>query len=325
MSSPEIEQMSSLDRWLSTEFKEEYESQAKILDKLGLLELLPECGEMGIRGIDGKEYPIPSKEQIIQEIRTNREKYETKIKQGFIKIQLTPFGVPLEKLTTILEQRILAHHKEGKLLATKENPNDPDVKLELDTNQPLFKWDDWIDPNAPEGQRGADVTGKCVYHPQSFDQNNHQGFTKEQLLEKQTKKHSSFAGWNVLLIETSPNIPREGKGKTIGGRKQLETNKTPNDYLKLLQTNPDYQNEQGQTNEDWLTQFLVHLEQTNQVIDDYSGKGSANFLAGSFNPSAGYLGYGYWVRDRRQALLVRDDPRNRYSGYGLRSAVGVGN
>lgn len=171
MSSPEQEKLSPLELWLETEFTEVYKSQVEIFHRVGLLELLPESGEMGIRGIDGKEYPIPSKDKIREEILSNREKYEAKMKQGFTQIQFTPFGVPLEKLTTILEQRILSHYKEGKLLATKDNPTDPDVKLELDTNQPLFKWDGWLDSNAPEGQRGADVTGENVFTtPKSWKQ-----------------------------------------------------------------------------------------------------------------------------------------------------------
>ncbi|MDD2758611.1 MAG: hypothetical protein PHD72_04600, partial [Patescibacteria group bacterium] len=79
------------------------------------------------------------------------------------------------------------------------------------------------------------------------------------------------------------------------------------------------------TNEDWLTQFLTHLETTNQVIDDYDGKGSTCFLAGTYNPASGLLGFACWNRGGRQAYLNGDDPGNRGVGYcGFRSAVGVG-
>jgi len=311
----------SFERWLETEFKEQYDSQVRTLDRLGLLELLPEAGEKGLRGIDGKEYPLPSKEVIITELKKNQEKIKPKFKQDFTQIQLTPFGVPLERLTTLLQERILAHHKAGQLFAAKDNPADPDVPLELDTNQPLFTWDGHLDQNAPQGQRGADVTGKCVYHPTSFDQKNHGGQTKQEILDDQTKNKSPFPGWEVKLLEKNLNIPREGKGKTVGGRKQLETNKTPEQYLKILQTDPQYQHEQGLTNEDWLTQFLIHLEKTNQVIDDYQGKGSACFLAGSFNPASRRLGNGSWLRDARRAYLGWSDPDVQYSYYGFRPAV----
>jgi hypothetical protein len=321
--SPELEKLSPLERWFETEFKEAYETQAEIFQKVGLLEILPESDKMGIRGIDGKEYPIPSEDQIKEVILKNRETYEPKMNQGFTQIQLTPFGVPLEKLTTILEQSILTHHKTGKLLATKNAPDEPDEPLDLDTANPLYKWDGWIDPDAPEGNRGADVTGKCVYHPNTLETTNHGGHTKSEILA--TQAGQPWAGWEVKLLESNVNIPSEGQGKTIGGRKQLSANQTPTDYLNRLQTDPQYQNEQSLTNEDWLTQFITHLEKTNQVIDDYSGNGKACFLPGSFIPSSRRLGGGYWVRGDRRAVLYGSTPGNRFSSGGLRSAVGIKN
>ena len=313
---------SFLDNWFETEFNEQYDSQVKILQRLGLVDLLPDSEKMGIVGIDGKEYPVPSKEDIIREIKSNPEKYETKMRQGFVKIQLTPFAVPLEKLTMTLERTLLDHYKRGKLFATKEKSSDPDEPLKLDTKTPLFKWEGWIDPNAPEGQRGADVTGDCVYHVTNFDKTNHGGQTKDEILK--AGEGLSFNGWEVKLLESSPNIPRENKGKTIGGRKQLETNKTPDDYLRLMQTDHEYKHEQGLTNEDWLTQFIIHLEQTNQVIDDLEGKGSVCFLAGSFSKGSRYLGRSAWNRSARRADLGGDVPTGRHYYGGLRPAVAVG-
>jgi len=271
---------SSLDRWLKETLPRSYREQAQTLNRTGLLEILPETGEMGVLGIDGKEYPIPTPETIEAEIKKNQEKYETKINQGFTQILLVPFASPLDRLIDTLGQRILSHHREGKLLATKINPNEPDTKLEVDTNQPVWVWDTW---------RNSDVSGQCAYYPQSFDPSHHQGRTKQEILNTQTQNQSPFPGWRVLLVEPNMNIPREGKGKTIGGRPQLEANKTPAEYLKLLQTHPQYAQEQGTTLEDWLTLFITHLEKTNEVIDDYQGRGSIAYLMGSFNPASGIL------------------------------------
>ncbi|MFA6486706.1 MAG: hypothetical protein WCT40_05095, partial [Candidatus Magasanikbacteria bacterium] len=74
----------------------------------------------------------------------------------------------------------------------------------------------------------------------------------------------------------------------------------------------------------WITKFIIHLEKTNQVIDDYQGKGSACYLPGSFNSASRGLGFGRWDRGDRRAYLYRSDPRYRYSAFGLSSAVGVG-
>ena len=304
---------SSLDYWLATEFIAEYDRQYRILNRLGLLDILPKSGEAGIIGIDSKEYPIPTKEALEQEIKRNREAYKVKFAQGFTQIQLTPFAIPLDNLINTLETSLKAHHKQGKLLGTKENPEAPDEPLELAADQLMSVWDEW---------RGSDKDGSCVYHPTSFDQTKHNGHTKAEILKAQAGL--PLAGWNVLMVEPNKNIPRRNQGKTIGKRKQLETNKKPTEYLKLLQTDPQYQNEQGLTNEDWLIEFLIHLEENNQVIDDWKGKGSACYLTGSFKPSSRYLGIGYWNRGYGRANLNGSGHDYRYDHYGLRSAVGVG-
>ncbi len=323
MSSPEQLRQESFEYYLDIGIEQQYRQQAQTLDRLGLLEILPESGEKGIVGIDGREYPIPGLDSIKAKIKEQKEINQTKFNQGFTQIQLTPFALPLEMLAAKLEESILKHHKDGKLLATKANPTDPDEPLELDTNQPLFTWDGWIDKNKPMGEQGADITGQCVYHVQNFDQTNHQGKTKQQILDNQRQTRDPFVGWEVKLIESSPNIPREGKGQTKGKRKQPETNQTPEEYQKLFQTDPQYRHEHGETNEDWITQFLIHLEQTNQVIDDWKGKGSITYLPGSYNPASRSLGYGGWFRDNRQVYLHGNDPGDRYSYIGCRSAVGI--
>ena len=308
------EQTSILERWLEQELKTQYETQAKALDQAGVLEILPNKEEIGVLGIDGKEYPIPTQEAIKQLIRQNPEKYQAKIEQGFNRILMVPLAMPLDRQIEILKQNILKHHQEGKLLAAKAKPTDPDEPLDLDANQPVWVWDEW---------RGSDVSGKAMYFPKSFDQNNHQGKTKQELLNEQNNNQSPMPGWQVLLLEESLNIPAEGKGQTIGNRCQLEANKTPNEYLQLLQKDTQYAHEQGLTNDAWIIQAITRLEQTNEVIDDWQGKGKICYLIGSFNPASALLASGRWVRNGRQARLGRNLPDGRLNYCGLRSAVGV--
>src|SRR3989339_2218153 len=254
MPTPEHHHPESFEYYLDIGLEQQYREIAKVLNNLGLLEILPESGEKGILGIDGHEYPIPSLDSIKAKMKEQKEIYQTKFNQGFIQIQLTPFGLPLEMLAAKLEEQILKHHHEGKLLATKANPTDPDEPLELDTNQPLFVWDKWIDPSKPEGERGADVSGECVYHCDNFDPVNHHGHTKQEILAKQREIHDPWAGWEVELIEANPNIPREGKGQTIGGRKQPEAGQTAEQYQRQFQTDPQYRHERAQTKEGWIIQ-----------------------------------------------------------------------
>jgi len=255
----------------SKELTEQYESQKEILEKVGILKKLS-CGEMGIKGIDKKEYAFPKMEEISKMMREKQEVLKTKTEQGFTNLLIVPFGMKLDDLIERYKQVILKHHKAGKLFATKKEPKEPDKPLELDEKEPVWAWGKY---------KNADTEGKLVYYPKEFSQENHQGKTKKEILEKE-------GAWNILFIEDLPNIPREGKGETIGERKQLEANKTPKEYLNALQDESIYQNETGMTPEDQLVYALIHLEQTNQVIDDYSGHGSASYQLGAYFPASDY-------------------------------------
>jgi len=79
------------------ELREQYESQKEILEKAGILERLS-TGETGIVDINNKECPIPSYEEITEKISQNQEIIERKAEQGFVRLQLTPFGMKLDNL-----------------------------------------------------------------------------------------------------------------------------------------------------------------------------------------------------------------------------------
>ena len=306
----------SLEHWIEHDFRRQYETQVKTMARTGLLELLPDAGEMGIIGIDGKEYPVPSMEAIVEDLMKTPERkamVEKKMKQGFTEIDLTPMASPIARLKILAENVIRKHHAEGKLFATRKNPadeNEPLVALELDTNQPLFVWD--------KAEHG-DVNGEIKYFPKQFDKNDHGGVTKPEWLAESAS--SPFPGWDVSLQESTINIPRQGKGKTIGGRKQLETNKSPIEYLKTLLTDPAYHGESGTTLEQWLTKFVKTLDTTNQVIDDYQGNGSLNYLIAQYHVASDRVLFGYWYRDVRRASVGRFDPGRGYGDFGVRPAV----
>jgi len=306
------EQLFDFEKWLELELPKQYEEKVKILNKLGILEILPEAKEFGIVGIDGKEYPIPEMEEIKDKIEKNKEMFETKMKQGFTDLNIIPFGTELSKLIKIMEKTILKHHKEGKLFTAKKNLEDesePLQKLELyadcETNPDHSPVDVW-----KEGYDKADIEGKLVYYLQEFSEN-HQGKTKREILQE-TKK-----GFIVTLQETNPNIPKkDDKPEIIGGRERLRAGKSPNDYLKILQTEEQYQNEQGQIPEERIAKFLTTLEKHNQVIDDYQGNGRDSFQLGAYFRSSGGVPYCYWNRDVQQAYLDRFYPsyQDEYGG-----------
>jgi len=301
-----IEQKGSLE---TLKIKEQWNSQVKLLSKLGILETFPESKELGIRGINGKEYPVPRPEEITARLEKNKEMILLKMEQGFTKIVMEPFAYSFDKLSDKYKKTILEHHKNGKLLATKESPTDPDETLELDENEPLWRWED--------GYNHCDTEDKMVYFPKEFG-NDHGGKTKKELLSSEI-----LTGWSIWLVEDMPNIPREGKGQEVEKRHQLETNKTPHEYLKLLQTNSEYKNESGITPEADIMYALMNLEEKNQVTNDYNGKGSISYQVGAYFPSSGIVPRWCWDRGDRQASLDGSNPSDRLSRYGVRVGVRV--
>ncbi|OGD32022.1 hypothetical protein A3C91_01535 [Candidatus Azambacteria bacterium RIFCSPHIGHO2_02_FULL_52_12] len=325
------------------ELEKQYQSHQEILKKTGILERFSTGGEpglprsspetmvWGIKGIDNKEYPFPSFETILRLMRENKEVMREKQAQGFTRLLITPFGMKLEDLAETYKQAVLKHHREGTLFYTRKDPKDETEALEpvalhddCETNPdhaPLWVWDTY---------NNADTTGALVYHPQEFSRKNHRGTTKRELL-------TSAGGWHIQLIEDLPNIPRKDQGKTIGGRPRLDTagssitpyikqGKTvpsPQEYLTALHQDPRYRHEHGMTPEDQLAYAILHLEQTNQVIDNYQGNGSISYQLGAYFPASGAVPYACWYRDGRQARLGRLDPGGRDGVCGVRSGVRV--
>ena len=115
---------------------------------------------------------------------------------------------------------------------------------------------------------------QLLYYPKSTLSEN-DGYTKEQVID-----NNILNGWELKIFENELNLACEGDKITINNRQRLESNKKPSDYFDTINNNPIYKYETGITPEDWLTLFVVHLEQTDQVIDDPVGYGNMSFLLG---------------------------------------------
>lgn len=316
----ERDKIPSLELEDKLKLREQYESQKKILIDVGILEQLS-SGKSGIKGIDGKEYPLPTYEGILERMEKKHEMLMQKAEQGFNQLLLVPFGMSLNTLIERYKARLLIHHQQGKLLGTKRELTEPDEQLALDTAQPVGMW---------SGYQQADAEGKLVYYPKEFSEQ-HGGKTKAEVIKEQS-------GWSILLIEDLPNIPREGQAKTIGGRPQLdtvgssmrsymsagETVPSPSEYLAALQDDQNvYRFEEGMTPEGQLMYALKQLEETNQVVDDYQGNGRVSYQIASYFPASGYVPYFCWVRGDRRADLGGFGPDRRFGHCGVRSAVRV--
>ena len=306
--------------------EEQYNEQMEVMERNGIIEKLSN-GEMGIKGIDPedsskeKEYIFPKLDDILKKMKERKEILETKIEQGFDQLLIVPFGMKLDDLIEKYKQVILKHHKEGKLLATKKAPSDSNETLGINESEPVYVWE--------KGYKNAETENKIVYYPDKFDSDPkiHKGKTKQEILKKQEKENPATVGFEIFLVEDLPNIPREGqgqeKGKAGNKRKQLETNETPKDYLEKLKNNPQYKNEQGQTPETQIIYAIQYLEKHNQIIDDYSGNGSASYQVGACFPVSGGVPNAYWNRTNRRTNLYRVDPGSSYSSDGARSVAMV--
>lgn len=242
---------------LTNNLKEQYNTQKEIFERAGILEKLQD-GILGIKAIDGKEYPFPKQEDLLKGVEEQSEIIKKKFKEGFTQLLIVPFGMKLEDLIEKQKNILMNHYQKKKLLSVNGIP------LQLDEKDPF-----WY----RERYHKADETGNIVYFPKEFSQL-HKAQTKKEILDV-TKQ-----GFKSCLIEDLPNIPLPGKGKTINGRKQLEVGETPNKYLKKIRNDQSYKNELGFTPEMQITYSLLRLEKTNQVIDD----SSVSYHIGAFFP-----------------------------------------
>jgi len=310
-----------------------------MLETTDLLETFPD-GNQGIRGIDGQEYLAPTLAEINHRMVEHRETLETKTKQGFQRIILVPFGLPLATLIEKYRAAIQRHFDDRKLFYTKADAHDQNEELapitEINADGPLFVWDEYQNADQAEidPKTGRVSPPKLVYHPKEFSAN-HGGETKQEIIKVN-------GGWRILLLEDMPNIPKAGKAKTTAGRTQIDAQGTqikqymeagkytPNsiEYLNALtaeSSNPSspYFEEQGMTPEDQIIYALTHLEAENQVIDDWQGHGKISWQIGAYFPVSRYVPIADWDRGGRQADLDGNDHDRRNDYYGLRSAVGV--
>ena len=278
--------------------KDQWDNNVKALKDTGVLEIFTESYTLGIRGIDGKEYPVPEPEEIQKCLEENKEMLEKKMEQGFTKLLIVPFGMPLDKLTLRFKQLIEKKFKEGKLISADG------TKLELDTENPLYKYEEWTED-------------KIFYDIEKYDKVNHGGHTKAEILATE-----SNSAWQVLLIEENEEIPAKGKGQTKGSRKQMEAELSAEDCLSLTKNNKNYANETGLSPEAEIFLMMQTLENENKVINDYDGKGKfARCFSSMF--ASGYVPSACWVRGGRRAGLVCDDSGSHDDYRGSRSSVRV--
>jgi hypothetical protein len=238
-----------------TNLKKEYARTITALNRTGILTRLPRSENLGVIGIDGKEYLVPSQEQVVGLFAHHGELVSRKFLQGFDRLELTPMAMPMPLLIDRMKAAILKHAAEGTIYQTKRSASDSLVPVRVNKEKQVWIWDTL---------KQALDTDELVYFPQEYS-NNPRGLTKFEVVNN--GRICAFPGWSVGLVESFPIMPGQGHGKTLGGRRQLEIGSSPNEYLQTLQSQA-YQGETGKTLEDFITIFLTRLETTNEVSND---------------------------------------------------------
>ncbi len=280
----------------------EYDSCVSTLNRTGILTILPKSGSIGVTGIDGKEYPMPTREQVVKIFAHNRELVDRKVPHGFDCLELTPIAMPAPLLIDRMKAAILKHAKEGQIYQTRRSSSDPLISVRVNAEKHVWIWDTL--------RQVLDTDG-LVYFPKEYSIN-HRGQTKSEAVNN--GYICAFPGWSVGLVESLPIMPQQGLGKTLGGRKQLEAGSSPRDYLQTLQTQA-YQGETGKTLEDFITEFLTRLETTREVSNDRLD-GNALWLLGQYvkyvkQVKSGLVPTGWWHRDFGRVRLDAHRPGNR--------------
>jgi len=279
------------------------------LNRTGILTFLPKSESMGVIGIDGKEYPIPTQEQVVELFDHNRELIGRKVPQGFDRLELTPMAIPASLLIDRLRTAVLSHAKEGKIYQTRRSPSDPLTPVRVNTEKTVWIWDTL---------RQALDTDELVYFPQEYS-SDHRGQTKLEVVNN--GRICAVPGWSVGLVESLPIMPQQGRGKTLGGRRQLESGSSPRDYLRTLQTQA-YRGETGKTLEDFITRFLTRLETTSEVSNDVDDGNALWFLGQHVKVEYGDLvPTGRWFRKVGRARLDMHRTGNRLGSWGGSSTV----
>jgi hypothetical protein len=265
-------------------------------------------------GIDGKEYPVPTHEQLQEVFARNKELVDRKMRQGFTQLQLTPIAMPASRLIGLMRSAIVRHAAEGLIYQTRRSPSDPLVPVRVNAEKQVWLWD-----TLEQALDGDDL----VYFPQEYS-SNHRGQTKLEVVN--SRRICAVPGWSVGLIEKLRIMPEQGQGKTTRGRRQLEVGHSPREYLQTLQTET-YEGETGKTLEDFITDFLTHLETTDEVSNDVNDHNALWCLGQYLRISyAEVVPTGRWVRDVGRVRLDMHRTGNKVctKNWGASSTVRLG-
>ncbi len=148
---------------------------------------------------------------------------------------------------------------------------------------------------------------EIAYGPAEFS-GDHGGRTKRDLLRDNGR------GWDVLIVEGMDELPFQGRGRCIGGRRQCECGRSAVEYVRDLP-----HDEVGWTPECYVVRFLDAMERSGTVLDYRTH----SFLIGSYLPQFDYVPGADWTPIQGLARLGGSSPDLVNLVFGARVAARV--
>lgn len=264
--------------------------------------------------LDG--FSLPAQEQVQDLVDRNSKLVEVKMQQGFTRLQMTPLCLPVLQLEEAARALLKALAQQGRLRKAQADPDAPDMQLMVNRKDPVWMW---------ERLKPLMDTPAVVYFPRVYAQANHGGLSKADALHD--PRYCAFPGWSVGLVDPGPRLPQPGQGVLRHGRQQLETFRTPREYLQIMQS-PPYRGETGWTLEDFLVFFITRLVHENQVSFNRQ-EGSSAWLLGAYVPdlpkTPNLVLTGYWSGALGHKLYLSSHRTgNHFAHCGAPSMVRLG-
>lgn len=306
------------------DLRKQYFFQKNLLTEMGILMHEEEWDASGnkedvyfINGIDGKEYPIPSYQDLLTRIIEKKELLKTKMDQGFMKLLLVPFAVSASTLVDKLGLYLKSYKiREGEAFF-------------LDERSPVYN----------NITQLGDRDGKLMYRSGISRDGHRGGATKREILNE--GKGDRCQGWQPILLQAAEGgvgvrpIPRDGKGRIVGTktpRMDLEAGKMVIEYEnERAAGNADptspYYGEVGITLEDWIMAFMTHLEETGAPLDEWDDRegrwGSGSYLTGAHFPENDIFFQAYWAIPTRRVIFNMRSGEAKNPVSGVRTAVRI--
>ena len=264
-------------------------------------------------------YTIPTLAEIEQRLESKKDLLEQKSKQGFTRLLIVPNGLPL---TTYIEKLKEATIKAAKVRQVQVPDLDSDGKPKIDRQgNTVTKTIDQHYIRDTQGKEAIfNISDLVDTNPVYTDRSK---WTSHGVPEDQYTRDSN--GFTVHMIEEDLDLPRANANITIGNRKRIEANQTPQQYIDLLKANPPpYQGESGMTTQDMLTLYTQTLHAEKKVMDNYSnGISSGSLATASYNSTNQCVSALLCVTLHGRWFLVERPVDRRYLHISVRVSVRV--